>query len=464
VLKLYNTLTRKPETFEPLEKGKVSMYVCGMTPYGPAHIGNARPNVVFDVLARLLRRRYSVTYVRNVTDVDDKINAAAKAEGVPIGTLTERHMAGFRREMAGLLVPAPDVEPRVTETIGPIVAMIGELIAKGFAYAAEGHVLFSVARFADYGRLSGRSTDELIAGARIEVAPYKRDASDFVLWKPSSPDVVGWESPWGRGRPGWHIECSAMAAVHLGPTIDIHGGGLDLVFPHHENEIAQSRCVHGGAPFARFWLHNGLVTVAGEKMSKSIGNVRRIRDLLAEHPGEVLRLALLNAHYRQPLDWSDQLVVDSRRRLDRMYAVLRDAGIAGEGGEPAGSDLPADVLAALEDDLNTPEALAVLAGLVRKANSSTDPAERTTLAATLRAGGWMLGLLQQDPAAWFKQENAAAATGDGLTPDAIEAKLRERERLRKARDFKAADGIRDELARAGIVIEDGAGGTRWRRS
>ena len=470
MLKLHNTLTRTQEIFRPLVAGKVSMYVCGMTVYGPAHIGNARPNVVFDVLARLLRRRYEVTYVRNVTDVDDKINAAAKAEGVPIGTLTERYTADFHRDMAGLLVPAPDLEPRVTDHIGPIVAMIGELIAKGFAYAAEGHVLFSVARFADYGRLSGRSTDELIAGARVEVAPYKKDPSDFVLWKPSPPDVVGWDSPWGRGRPGWHIECSAMAAVHLGPTIDIHGGGLDLVFPHHENEIAQSRCAHGGAPFARFWLHNGLVTVAGEKMSKSIGNVRRIRDLLAAQPGEVLRLALLNAHYRQPLDWSDQLVIDSRRRLDRMYAVQRDTGNSGNGGGTSGADLPADaelpagVLAALEDDLNTPEALAVLAGLVRQANSSADPAERRALADSLRAGGWLLGLLQQDPAAWFEQASAASAAGDGLTPDDIEARLRERERLRKARDFKAADGIRDELARAGIVIEDGAGGTRWRRS
>ena len=464
MLKLHNTLTRKLETFEPLEKGKVSMYVCGVTPYGPAHIGNARPNVVFDVLVRLLRRQYRVTYVRNITDVDDKINAAAKAEGVPIGTLTERYTADYDRDMAGLLVPSPDVEPRVTQTIGPIVAMIEALIAKGFAYAAEGHVLFSVARFPDYGKLSGRSTDELIAGARVEVAPYKKDPSDFVLWKPSPPDLVGWESPWGRGRPGWHIECSAMAAVHLGPTIDIHGGGLDLVFPHHENEIAQSRCAHGGAPFARFWLHNGLVTVGGEKMSKSIGNVRRIRDLLAEHPGEVLRLALLNAHYRQPLDWSDQLLVDSRRRLDRMYAVLRDTGMAGQGSEPEDAQLPPAVVAALEDDLNMPEALAALAALVRAANSSADPVERRALAGSLRAGGWLLGLLQQDPAAWFEQAGAASAAGNGLAPADIEAKLRERERLRKARDFQAADGIRDELARAGIVIEDGAGGTRWRRS
>jgi cysteinyl-tRNA synthetase len=464
VLKLHNTLTRKQETFEPLVAGKVSMYVCGITPYGPAHIGNARPNVVFDVLARLLRLRYRVTYVRNITDVDDKINAAAKAEGVPIGALTQRYTADYHRELAAMLVPAPDAEPRVTEHIGPIVAMIQELIAKGFAYAAEGHVLFAVASFAEYGRLSGRSTDEMISGARVEVAPYKKDPADFVLWKPSPPDLVGWDSPWGRGRPGWHIECSAMASVHLGATIDIHGGGLDLVFPHHENEIAQSRCAHGGAPFARYWLHNGMVTVAGEKMSKSIGNVRRIRDLLEQHPGEVLRLALLNAHYRQPLDWSEQLLVDSRRRLDRMYAVLRDAGISSKGSEPAREDLPASVLTALEDDLNTPEALAALAGLVREANSSAGMETRHTLARSLRAGGWLLGLLQQDPAGWFEQKGRSSAGADGLTPAAIEAKLAERERLRKARDFKAADGIRDELGRAGILIEDGAGGTRWRRS
>jgi cysteinyl-tRNA synthetase len=464
VLKLHNTLTRKQETFEPLVAGKVSMYVCGITPYGPAHIGNARPNVVFDVLARLLRRRYRVTYVRNITDVDDKINAAAKAEGVEIGVLTQRNTADYHRDMAEMLVPAPDIEPRVTDHIGPILAMIQELVAKGFAYAAEGHVLFSVASFADYGRLSGRSTDEMIAGARVEVAPYKKNPADFVLWKPSPPDLVGWDSPWGRGRPGWHIECSAMASIHLGPTIDIHGGGLDLVFPHHENEVAQSRCAHGGAPFARYWLHNGLVTVAGEKMSKSIGNVRRIRDLLEQHPGEVLRLALLNAQYRQPLDWSEQLLVDSRRRLDRMYAVLRDAGITGKGGDPGDAELPSAVLAALEDDLNTPEALAALAGLVREANSSAGMDTRHTLARSLRAGGWLLGLLQQDPAGWFEQKVRSSAAADGLTPAEIDAKLAERERLRKARDFKAADGIRDELARAGIAIEDGAGGTRWRRS
>jgi cysteinyl-tRNA synthetase len=460
VLHLYNTLTREREPFEPQVPGRVTMYVCGITVYSSAHIGNARPNVVFDVLARLLRRRYALTYVRNITDVDDKINAAAKAEGISIGKLTQRYTALFHEDMAALGVLAPDAEPRVTEHMDEIVAMIRALIAADCAYEAGGHVLFSVARFADYGRLSGRSVDEMIAGARVEVAPYKRDPADFVLWKPSADDAVGWDSPFGRGRPGWHIECSAMAAAHLGETIDIHGGGQDLVFPHHENEIAQSRCAHGGAPFARYWVHNGLVNVDREKMSKSLGNVLLLRDLLDEYPGEVVRLGLLTAHYRQPLDWTAQLMRESKRRLDRMYAALRDAGLTGPGGTPQDAQVPAAVEAALDDDLNTPEALAGLAELVRAVNRADKPDERRERAANLRAGGWLLGLLQAEPAAWF---TGAAPAADGLDDANIEAKLSERERLRAARDFAAADGIRNELACHGIVIEDGAGGARWRR-
>jgi cysteinyl-tRNA synthetase len=459
VLQLHNTLTRTRETFEPIEAGRVTMYVCGITVYSSPHIGNARPQVVFDVLARLLRRRYALTYVRNITDVDDKINAAAKAEGVPITTLTERYTQMFHEDMAVLGVLPPDVEPRVTGHMEPIVAMIGRLIEAGCAYEAAGHVLFSVARFADYGKLSGRSVEDLIAGARVEVAPYKHDAADFVLWKPSADDEVGWDSPWGRGRPGWHIECSAMAEAHLGETIDIHGGGQDLVFPHHENEIAQSRCAHGGAPFARYWVHNGLVHVDSEKMSKSLGNVLLLREILAEHPGEAVRLALLTAHYRQPLDWTDQVVHEARRRLDRMYAVLRDAGIDGEGEAPDDAQVPAGVQAALDDDLNVPEALAELAELVRAANRASDAGERRRLAESLRAGAWLLGLLQQDPAHWF-----AGQDEDGPSDAAIEASLSERERLRAAKQFEAADRIRDELAEQGIVIEDGAGGSRWRRA
>ena len=316
-LSLHNTLTRAREPFQPADARRVTMYVCGPTVYDYAHIGNARPAVVFDVLARLLRRSYPLTYVRTVTDVDDKINDAAQAAGVPIGVLTQRYLAAYHEDLRTLGVAPPDVEPRVTDHIPAIVDMIERLIAGGHAYAAEGHVLFAVPSFADYGRLSGRDRDDMLAGARIEVAPYKRDPGDFVLWKPSDETVVGWPSPWGRGRPGWHIECSAMAAAHLGETIDIHGGGVDLVFPHHENEVAQSTCVHGGKRYARFWLHNGLVQVDGEKMSKSLGNVRLVRDLLAEHGGETVRLALLTAHYRQPLDWTGQLVTETKHKLER---------------------------------------------------------------------------------------------------------------------------------------------------
>ncbi len=322
---LYNTLTRAREPFEPQDPGRVTMYVCGPTVYNYAHIGNARPAVVFDVLARVLRRSYALKYVRNVTDVDDKINDAVKREGVPIGELTSRYLAAYHEDLQSLRVAAPEVEPRVTEHMPEIVAMIERLVATGHAYVAEGHVLFSVASFTDYGRLSGRDTDDMLAGARVEVAPYKRDAGDFVLWKPSEPDIVGWPSPWGRGRPGWHIECSAMAEAHLGETLDIHGGGLDLLFPHHENEVAQSTCAHRGARYARFWLHNGLVQVEGEKMSKSLGNVRLVRDLLAQHGGETVRLALLTAHYRQPLEWTEKLVYVARLKMDGMFGALRYA-------------------------------------------------------------------------------------------------------------------------------------------
>jgi cysteinyl-tRNA synthetase len=363
--------------------------------------------------------------------------------------------------MERLGVLPPDVEPLVTEHIEPIIELIDRLVTADCAYEAEGHVLFSVGRFADYGALSRRTVDDMIAGARVEVAPYKRDPADFVLWKPSAADEVGWDSPWGRGRPGWHIECSAMAATHLGPVIDIHGGGQDLVFPHHENEIAQSRCAHGTAAYARYWLHNGLVNVDSEKMSKSIGNVLLLRELLDAHPGEVVRLGLLNAHYRQPLDWTDKLLVDARRRLDRMYAALRDAGIGGAGDEPADDLIPKAVQAALEDDLNTPEALAEMAEIVRATNREEDPKKRRALAASLRAGGWLLGLLQTDPEAWFSR---LQADGAQIDESGIEAMLKDRDRLRAEKNFEAADGIRDELLRQGVVIEDGAAGTRWRRA
>ena len=467
MLHVYNTMSRAREPFTPATPERVTMYVCGPTVYNYAHIGNARPNVVFDVLARLLRRSYRLVYARNVTDVDDKINAAAKAEGVPIGVVTARYLEAFHADMSALGVAPPDVEPRVTAHIPDIVDMIERLVASGYAYEAEGHVLFSVPSFPDYGRLSRRDRDDMIAGARVEVAPYKRDPSDFVLWKPSDDDTVGWDSPFGRGRPGWHIECSTMVERHLGETIDIHGGGQDLVFPHHENETAQSTCVHGGKTYARFWMHNGLVHVDSEKMSKSLGNMLLVRDLVADHPGEAVRLGLLTAHYRQPLDWTSQVLTEARQKLDRLYGALRDAGI--EGAAPAGAPGAADsataepppaVLAALEDDLNTPLALAELFGVARAANRAADPAERRKLALELRAGAALLGLLQQDPQEWFA--GGAGAAGDAEAAE-IDALVARRDALRRERRFAEADRIRDDLAARGIVIEDVAGGARWRR-
>jgi cysteinyl-tRNA synthetase len=471
---LHNTLTRSRQRFEPADPGRVTMYVCGPTVYNYAHIGNARPYVVFDVLARLLRRDFPLTYARNVTDVDDKINDAAAAERAPIGVITARYLDAFHADLNVLGVAPPDIEPRVTQTIPQIIGLIERLVGTGFAYAAEGHVLFDVPKYADYGQLSGRDPGDMLAGARVDVAPYKKSPADFVLWKPSPPEIVGWNSPWGRGRPGWHIECSAMAETHLGETIDIHGGGVDLLFPHHENEVAQSTCAHGGRRFARYWLHNGLVQVNGEKMSKSLGNVKLIKDLLP-HGGETVRLALLTAHYRQPLDWTDQLVGETRQKLDRMYGALRDAGVTGAlAGTPA-ADPPAEVLAALEDDLNTPEAVAQLFALVRAANRATDPAEKRALAESLRAGAWLLGLLTGDPVAWFKGDLSAkpaavaslsADPTPGSNEDAeIDRLVAQRDALRRDRNFKEADRIRQELAARGIAIEDVAGGSaRWRRT
>jgi cysteinyl-tRNA synthetase len=461
-LSVHNTLTRTREPFTPADPKRVTMYVCGPTVYNFAHIGNARPPVVFDVLARLLRRSYNVHYARNVTDVDDRINEAARAENVEIGVITARYLAAYHDDMRVLGVAPPDVEPRVTESLPQIVGLIEKLVAAGHAYVAEGHVLFAVASFAEYGNLSGRDTEELLAGARVEVAPYKRDPGDFVLWKPSPQGVVGWPSPWGRGRPGWHIECSAMVEHHLGETIDIHGGGVDLVFPHHENEVAQSRCAHGGKPYARYWLHNGLVLVNGEKMSKSLGNFLLVRDALGEYGGETVRLALLKTHYRQPLDWTQALVAEARQNLDRLYGALRDAGVRGAVTPAArAGEIPAGVLAALEDDLNTPLAFSELLAVARAANSCKDAAERRKLADGLRAGAGLLGLLQSDPQAWFARSSGAAA--DGVDSAEIDSLLAQRDAFRRERNYRDADRIRDQLAARGIVIEDVAGGARWRR-
>jgi len=451
-LHLHNSLTRRLEPFAPLDPGCPTMYLCGPTVYNYVHIGNARGPVVFDVLARLLRRRHGdLRFARNITDVDDKINAAAREAGVPIARITDRYAAAYREEMAALGVSAYDVEPEATAHIPEIIAMIERLVASGHAYAAEGHVLFSVASFGDYGKLSRRDPEEMLAGARVEVAPYKRDPGDFVLWKPSTPDLPGWDSPWGRGRPGWHIECSAMAAAHLGETIDIHAGGVDLQFPHHENEIAQSESAHG-KPFARFWLHNGMLEFGGAKMSKSVGNIEKVHDLLQRHPAEALRLALLSAHYRQPLDWTPRLVEQSVSTLDRLYGTLRD--LADVEATPV---IPAAIEAALDDDLNTPAALAAIARIAGEARKATEPAERARLKGELLGAGAALGLLQQDPAQWF----ARGASGDD---DArIQALVDERTAAKQARDFARADAIRAQLAGDGIVLEDTPQGVRWTR-
>lgn len=449
---LHDTLQGKKLPFAPHKEGEVTMYLCGPTVYNYAHIGNARPAVVFDLLARILRRRYKLTYARNITDVDDKINQASIDTGKPIDEITAQYITAYNEDMAALGVLPPDIEPRATQHIAEMIDMISTLIEKGFAYEAEGHVLFDVGSDPQYGSLSKRDLREMIAGARVEVAPYKRSPQDFVMWKPSTPELPGWKSPWGRGRPGWHIECSAMSEKHLGKTIDIHAGGQDLVFPHHENEMAQSTCVHDGAPFARFWVHNGFLSIDNTKMSKSLGNVLLVHNMVKEIPGEVIRLALLSAHYRQPLDWSDETIGSAKRMLDRFYGALR--GIDVQGTEP-----PDAVVDALEDDLNSPQALAEMFSVARQLNKSGSESERRMLAGQLRAAGDLIGLLQSDPEAWF------AGSDDGeFSAAAIETLLDERREARANRDFAAADAIRDRLSAAGIVIEDSADGPRWRRS
>ncbi|MDK9721786.1 MAG: cysteine--tRNA ligase [Rhodospirillales bacterium] len=451
LLRLHNTLSKSKDVFVPLDPSHVRLYVCGPTVYDRAHIGNARPVIVFDVLVRLLRSQYPrVTYVRNITDVDDKINAKAKASGRPIGDITAETTKMFHQDMAALGALPPDIEPRATAHIAQMIAMIADLIDLGHAYEAEGHVLFHVASMVDYGKLSGRSRDEMIAGARVEVAPYKKDAADFVLWKPSSDDLPGWDSPWGRGRPGWHIECSAMSREYLGPSFDIHGGGQDLIFPHHENEIAQSECCNH-APFARFWLHNGFLKVEGEKMSKSIGNILSVHQLLSEAPGEAIRFAVLSAHYRQPLDWTDEGLRAAKSALDRLYRALESAPASG-----AAAPVPENVLAALMDDLNTPLAISHLHELASALNKASGEDEKMRIAAELKAAGSLLGCLQTDPKAWLQGGNDT----DSLEIDRL---IAERIAAKKAKNFKEADRIRDELKSQGILLEDGPGGTIWRR-
>jgi cysteinyl-tRNA synthetase len=445
---LHNSLTRRDEVFRPINAENVRLYCCGPTVYDRAHLGNARPVVVFDVLSRLLREIYPrVTYVRNITDVEDKIIARAAERGVSIADITEQTTADFHADMAELGALPPDIEPRATDNIPQMIDIIERLIAGGHAYEAEGHVLFAVASDPQYGHLSGRSQDELIAGARVEVAPYKRDAGDFVLWKPSTPEMPGWDSPWGRGRPGWHIECSAMSWRYLGEDFDIHGGGGDLIFPHHENEMAQSCCAFPGSRFARVWMHNGMLLVNGEKMSKSLGNFRTVRDVLGIAPGEAVRFLLLRSHYRASVDFTETGLLEARKELDRFYRAL--ARHAPPFAEEPNLPVPAEVMEALCDDLNTPAAIAALHNLADRAIAGDALA-----AAGLHAAGRVLGLLQSEPDAWFHGDVDAAA---------VEAAIAERIAARKSKDFARADAIRAELLAQGIALEDNAGGTSWRR-
>ncbi len=475
-LTIHDTYAKQKRTFAPADPQRVTLYVCGPTVYNYAHVGNARPAVVFDVLQRLLRHSYGedhVVYARNITDVDDKINAAAAAAGVPISVITDRFTDIYRDDMAALGVATPDIEPRATAHIGEIVNMIGRLVARGSAYAAAGHVLFAVDSFPDYGKLSGRTLEDLVAGARVEVADYKRNPADFVLWKPSKPGEPVWDSPFGPGRPGWHIECSAMIEKTLGLPIDIHGGGHDLIFPHHENEIAQGRCADGESEYARYWMHNGFLTLDAEKMSKSLGNVLLVHDLVERVPGEVVRWALLSAHYRAPLDWTGELIEQSRRSLDRLYRALNDADRALVDADPIDrAELEplitprlAPVETALNDDLNTPAAIGALFALSDELRAAllalpkSGAGFRDTLAAraTLVRAGGLLGFLQADPEAWFQ-----GGAGDDLKTR-VEDLIARRAQARKIKDWAAADAIRAELTALNVEVLDGPGGTAtWR--
>ncbi|WP_019024772.1 MULTISPECIES: cysteine--tRNA ligase [unclassified Thioalkalivibrio] len=460
---LHNTLGGRNEPFRPQDPERVTLYVCGPTVYNRVHVGNGRPVVVFDVLFRVLRELYGpehVIYARNITDVDDKINKAAAENGEPIGALTERFTRAFHEDIAELGTLPPTIEPRATDHIQPMVELIERLIERGHAYPAEGHVLFDVTSYPDYGALSGRTLEDMQAGARVEVASYKRHPGDFVLWKPAAEGEPGWDSPWGYGRPGWHLECTAMIRSHLGAMIDIHGGGHDLVFPHHENEIAQGcaaeGCAEHGTHYARYWVHNGHVTIDGEKMSKSLGNFQLLHDLLQAYPGEVLRMALLSRHYRAPLNFSEDTLNQSRNALNGLYRVLRDHADI----EPPPVDAAeTPVFTALLDDLNTPGGITALHRLADGLAAASDPAERARLKGELMAGAGLLGLLQQDPTAWFQGDGE-----DGELSAWVEERIAARQAARKNRDFATADAIRDELTARGIELEDTPEGTRWQRS
>ncbi|MCC9624234.1 cysteine--tRNA ligase [Thalassospira sp. MA62] len=452
-LRIFDTLTREKQIFEPIDPDHIRLYVCGPTVYDYAHVGNARPVVVFDTLVRVLRHVYpKVTYVRNVTDVDDKINARAKESGEPISEITKRTHQAYLDDMGALNAAKPDIEPRATEHIAEMIAMCESLIEQGFAYAAEGHVLFSVEKFDDYGKLSRRNRKEMIAGARVEVAPYKKDPADFVLWKPSSDDAPGWDSPWGRGRPGWHIECSAMSTRYLGQNFDIHGGGSDLVFPHHENEIAQSCCANKGSSYAKYWMHNGHLMVEGEKMSKSLGNFITVHQLLENWQGEAIRLAMMGTHYHQPINWTEDNLRQAKDSLDRFYTALRNVADV----TAADVDLPEGVLNALCDDLNTPLAIAEFHELIGALNKADD-AEKPIAKGRVLAAAGLIGILEQDPESWLK------GGGDDDEAAEIDALIVKRADAKKNRDFATADQIRDDLKARGIILEDSKDGTTWKR-
>ena len=462
-LHLYNTRHREKELFEPQDPQRISMYVCGPTVYNRVHIGNARPAVVFDTLFRVLKSLYpEVIYARNITDIDDKIITAAKVSDESIEAISARFAQAYFDDMADLHNQTPTIQPYATEHIEQMVAMVQRLIDKGHAYAvdadhdAAGHVLFAVQSMSDYGKLSNRSLEDMLAGARVEVADYKRYAGDFVLWKPSAEDEPGWDSPWGRGRPGWHLECSAMIETHLGETIDIHGGGRDLVFPHHENEVAQSQCAHDGKLFVRYWMHNGYINIDGEKMSKSLGNFKMVRDLLDHYAGETLRFALLSAQYRSELSFSVDLLDQAKAALDTLYGALKQVESVDAIAPSELSEQPA--YKALLDDLNTPIAIRELHTL-SKAMTHASGSEQAQLKGQLLACAELLGLLQQSSADWFQQ----AVSVDAMSVEQIESLMAARQQAKLDKNYAGADEIRAELLAAGVVLEDSREGTTWRR-
>ncbi len=468
-IELHNTLTRKKQVFKPANPKRVTFYVCGPTVYNHAHVGNFRPAVAFDLLFRVLRHHYGgehVLYARNITDIEDKIIRAAQELNQPINAITQKYAQIYRDESAALNILPPSMEPAATDHISEIITLIDLLLQKGAAYCEQGHILFDINQFDDYGKLSNLNIDDMIAGARVEVAPYKRNAADFVLWKPSTDDEPGWDVPdqWdikGKGRPGWHAECSAMIKKNLGTTIDIHAGGQDLRFPHHENEIAQSQCAYD-APLAHIWLHNGFLQMAGsDKMSKSLGNIVLVRDLLKKWPGEVLRWALLSAQYRQPLEWGDDLLAQSKKQLDRFYRLLSEHDDSHDNQkENNKTQIDAGVIGSLNDDLNTPGAMAALHAL-RDQAAAQKGNEKNHAIAILKASGQLMGFFNHQPKEWFKQDFTQSE--NGLNDTEIEALISERGKAKAAKDFARSDEIRDRLKENGIIIEDSATNTTWRR-